>query len=83
MMTALLSSSAYGKCEEDIVKCDSAVKALKEEVRLCDLAIQQSEDYGTLLNQQVKELESTLNKPWHNPWIVGALGVVVGVLIAK
>jgi len=81
VLSMISQSSLATDCDKVLGACDAALKARKEEVRLCDLALQQSKGNSTALNQRVDELNGKLESPIRNPFIMTTVGVVIGIIV--
>lgn len=69
------------RCQDVIVACDKALAARKEEVRLCNLALRQSMDRSSRLEIEVEQKNKQLASPIRNPWIMSAVGLVLGIVV--
>jgi hypothetical protein len=58
--------------------CDKALEAKNREIELSDLAIKQLTERTQYLDKRVLDLETDSQHFWRNPFIMGALGLVVG-----
>jgi hypothetical protein len=72
-----------GTCEQDIILCDKALQAKKGELRLCDLAVRQLQDENTVLKTQITDKDDALRAWYHNPFVLVALGLVIGVAATR
>lgn len=68
-------------CDTVLDKCDAALQARKEEVRLCDLALKQAKGNTVELNKLVDEQNKKLESPTRNPFIMTTVGVVLGLIV--
>lgn len=74
--------TSLSKCDAALGACDTALQDKKEQIRLCDIAVMQATDYGTLLNVQVKERDEELGAWYRNPFIMITLGIVTGAVVS-
>jgi hypothetical protein len=75
--------AARATCNEDILICDKALQAKKGELKLCDLAVLQLKDENVLLKTQVADKDEALRAWYHNPFVLVALGLVIGVGVTR
>lgn len=75
--------TTLNSCDSALTACDAALTARKEEVKLCNLALQQATDSAVSLSLEVKEKDAQLGAWYRNPFIMVALGAVAAAIIIK
>lgn len=90
LIAMLVSQTAIADCQTNLALCDSALnscsqalEARKEEVKLCRLGLSQSIERNAVLERTVQDQNDKLQSPLRNPFVMTALGLVIGVLGAK
>lgn len=68
-------------CNDVIAKCDAALAAKDEQIRLSDLALKQSMEFSGNLAVVAQDRERQLNAWYRNPFIMLILGAAVGGLV--
>lgn len=76
--TPAMSETDPSKCDNALNKCIDAYKARKHEVARCYDALNAAETYGSRVTMDVKEKEKQLSGFAGHPWLVFALGTVIG-----
>ncbi len=84
LIIALLgtSFSARADCKDVIQKCDAAIAAKERQVSLCDLALRQSIERGTMLTLEVQEKDAQLSAWFRNPFTTVTVGALLGLVVA-
>lgn len=81
LATSILSQSAKADCQDLINKCDAALEARKTELQLSNLALMQSMERSAMLEVELEHKEAKLRSFTRNPFIMSALGLVVGIVV--
>lgn len=67
-------------CDEVLRSCAQAVSSLESANKEKDLLIHNLDDYSHKLEVQVSDLKEAQNAWYHNPFVMGALGLVAGTI---
>lgn len=71
------------KCNVAVEDCRAALDARNKEIQLCRLGLIQSLDRQGQLNANLEDAQDKLGSPFRNPWLMIALGLVIGVAVTK
>ena len=84
-----IPTTAIADCPERLLQCDAlvglctrALDAREEQIKVCELAIEQHTEHNALLNTRITQLEADKNAWFRNPFIIGAIGIAAGSLAA-
>lgn len=86
MLTALLgtstlrASSESPSCDKVLKACDEAVNDLVLTIDAKDLVIKDLTVSNALLASEYADAKAQANAWYHNPFVLGALGLAIGVL---
>lgn len=83
VIASLSPSTTRASCQEALDDCD---RALNDSLRVIDLKTKQIETQDKIIaaaDTRILELQKQNNSIFRNPWLYGALGIVVGVIIVK
>ena len=90
ILSALLATTAkadcparLNQCVEVVDACQAALTARKDELKLCNLGLQQSMSTNTQLNEEIENKNAQLSAFYRNPWLMLALGLVAGVALTR
>lgn len=86
MLLSILTTSITATatdCTDVIKAADAAIDAKKKEVAICRLALTQSLEENTRLNADVKDKDEKLGAWYRNPFIVGPIGISIGIIGAS
>ncbi len=72
-----------GECDEIISTCDKALSTRKEEIKLCQLGLVQTLDQNQILSSELARKNSQLQAWYRSPWLLLALGLAAGIVVAK
>ena len=85
LILSLLSSTCYAqtapKCDQVLQACD---KALNDQIKLNSLQsaiIDSMEKRTTIIVEQNKELQISNDSWYHNPFVVGGMGISAGIIL--
>lgn len=73
------ASNCKTQCKEVIQKCDKALSDKNKAIKSADKVISTCKEQNGKLITQVKEKDEDLNKWYRNPFVVGLLGIAVGL----
>lgn len=89
MLLLLITKPATATCEQSLALCDTAVNVCgdlvdkqKTEIGLCRLGLTQSLNHSAMLDLELKDTQESLNAWYRNPFVMVALGLVVGGVAA-
>lgn len=71
-----------GKCDKALKACDTALQAKKTEVTICNLGLAQVLESNANLSEELTRSQEKLSSPLRNPFIVGAAGVLLGIIVS-
>ena len=69
------------KTKEALEQCVRTVDAKNKQIKLSDLALQQSRDANLELGKQIEATREENQAFYRNPFIMGTLGLLVGAII--
>lgn len=81
LISGPIAQAQTPSCQDVISKCEKAIETRKEEVRLCNLGLAQSQEALAQTDAMLKAAETKLQSPTRNPFVLVTFGVVVGILI--
>jgi hypothetical protein len=70
-------------CKDVIGACDRALAAKNNALSLSDLAIKDCKKQNGELHQKNESLLESASSWYHNPFIVGILGIAVGAIVSQ
>lgn len=71
------------KCDDVISKCDIALKKKQNVIDAQDKALSQCQKSLDKKESACEKAEDGLKRPIHNPFIMGAVGATVGLLLGN
>lgn len=68
-------------CEEVIQKCDAALEAKNKQIKKLELGLATQTERVADLSSQLEDKNSQLQSPFRNPFIMGTVGVLIGIVV--
>jgi hypothetical protein len=68
-------------CSDVLGKCDAALTARKRQVEKLQLGLTQQSQRVADLYAQVEEKNAQLQSPLRNPFVMGAIGALIGIAV--
>lgn len=81
LLSPNMSVAATPTCKEVLKKADQAIQVQKVEISKLNLALTETRDDNANLRKEVTQAKKDIQAWYHNPWIMGAIGVVAGGLL--
>lgn len=89
-MSLVVPSTSFAQdCQKTLNSCERAVGLCKEaldlknqEIQLCRLGLQQAINNGVDLKFDLDAANAKLNSPLRNPFFIGTVGVLIGLVVA-
>lgn len=70
-------------CNKALNAADKRIFALEDELQTSKAVIAAQDKQVDLMSVQITQQERELNSIWRNPFVIGAVGVILGVVIGK
>lgn len=80
-LAATNRAEAQPSCDSVLAKCDAALAAKNKHIEKLELGLTKQTERVADLSNQVQEANEKLQSPFRNPFIVGTVGVALGILI--
>ena len=68
-------------CEEVLSKCDAVLAAKNKQIEKLELGLAAQTGRVADLSNQLEDKNSQLQSPFRNPFVMTAVGVVIGILV--
>lgn len=70
-----------GSCKLLLGQCSDVIDAKDAQINLCQLAVKYATGEAADIQAQLDTANSKLDSPFRNPFVMGAAGLVIGVVV--
>lgn len=76
-----IAQEVKSEVEECITLCDEALESQQQVIDQLDLGLVECKDEHSNRINEVTDLQDKLDSPFRNPFIMGTIGVVLGIVV--